>query len=193
MAPLARLPACSARTRGPRTRGARVNDFHKMHFISCSRAYIPEVGGGRAATPPPRAVRFEPTLGSFPEYSQLRLNLEDPCSSFNTNQIPILRNSNQLPMTSHVFFSSWNENDNTMKKEDNHFHWHDCFLFILKWKRERYEERRQSFSLSCVFNWNVLSDELSAGSTIIHNLGEQPALRSSSMPFYIHRRLLSHS
>ena len=162
--------------------------FHKL------QQSIPEVGGGPAATPPPpRAVRFEPTLGSFPEYTQLRLNLEDPCSSFNANQIPILQNSNELPMTFHVFFSSSNENDNTMKKEDNHFHCHDCFLFILKWKRERYEERRQSFSLSCVFIWNVLSDELSAGSTIIHNLGEQPALRSSSMPFYIHRRLLSHS
>ena len=48
-----------------------------------------------------------------------------------------------------------------------------CFLFNLKWKRQRYEKRRHSFELSWVFNWNVLSEELSAGSTTIHNLGEK--------------------
>ena len=78
-----------------------------------------------------------------------------PCSCINSNQIPILH----FKSTTHDV---------------------SCFLLIFKWKRRRYEGRRQSFSLSCVFNWKVLLDELSTGSTIIHNLDERKTLALAS-------------
>ena len=65
---------------------------------------------------------------------------------------------------------------NTHPSLQINYPWRFMFSFNLEMKGDSMKEEDNHFSLSCVFNWKVLLDELSTGSTIIHNLDERKTL-----------------